>query len=119
MIVLNNPQKYGWAELSIDFKFPIDLSMRKLSLSLRGNVGGEKINVVLRDMEDRSFRVNDLSLSSNWNDKIIDLEKAKGEIDLSKINHLRVECGYAGESIKSSPVGVVVYVKDIGLLKEM
>ena len=119
IIVLNNPQKYGWADLSIDFKFPADLLMKKLSLSLRGNVGGEKINIVLRDTYNKSYRVDELYLSSNWSDKIIDLEKARGEIDLSKISHLRIECGYAGESIKSSPVGVVIYIKDIGLLKEM
>lgn len=120
-IILSNPQKYNWADLSINFKFPIDLSARNLSMALRGNVGGEKVNIVLRDTNNRSARLNDVSLPSNWNDKIIHPNKMEGGIDLSKVDHLRIECGYVGESAKEkdSPINVMVYIKNIDLTKEM
>ena len=120
-IILSNPQKYNWADLSINFKFPIDLSSRILSMSLRGNVGGEKVNIVLRDINNRSARLTDVSVSSNWNDKIIHPNKMEGDIDMTKVNHLRIECGYVGESAKEkdSFINVIVYIKNISLTKEM
>lgn len=119
-IILNSPKKYNWADLSINFKFPIDVSARNLLLSLRGNTGGEKIGVVLRDVKNRSIRLNDLSLSSNTRDKIIRLAPLKGDIDLNNINHLRIEFGYAGESVReiNSPINVTIYVNSISMAKE-
>ena len=121
VIILSNPQKYNWADLSINFKFPIDLSSRSLSMSLRGNVGGEKVNIILRDINNRSARLTDMSLPSNWNDKIIHPNKMEGDIDMTKVNHLRIECGYVGESAKEkdSLINVIVYIKNINLTKEM
>jgi len=121
LVILNNPQKYNWADLSIDFKFPVDVSRRTLELALRGNVGGERVNIALRDVNNRAARLNDMSLSSNWTEKLIHLKYMKGEIDLSRVNHLRIECGYVGESAKekNSPINVKLYIKKIGLTKEM
>lgn len=121
MVTLNNSQKYNWADMSIDFKFPIDVSSRDLSLSLRGNIGGEKINIVLRDTNNRSFRTDGISVPYNWSDKTIPLEKRGSNIDLTKVDHLRIETGYAGESSvqKDSLINVMIYLKDINLIKEM
>ena len=119
-VILNNPKKYNWADLSVDFKFPIDVSQRALILSLRGNIGGEKINVVLRDTKNRSSRLSDISLSSSPKDKAIRTNEFSGDIDLGNINHLRLEYGHAGESVKEidTPINVTIYVSDISLAKE-
>lgn len=119
-IILNSPKKYNWADLSINFKFPIDVSSRNLLLSLHGNTGGEKIGVVLRDVKNRSIRLNDISLSSNTKDKIVRLASLRGDIDLANVNHLRIEFGYAGESARQidSPIDVTIYVNSISLTKE-
>jgi len=121
MIILNNPQKYNWADMSIDFRFPIDVSSRDLSLSFRGNTGGEKINIVLRDTNNRSFRMDDISVPYNWSNKTIPLKKRGSNIDLTKVDHLRIETGYVGESAsqKDSLINIMIYVKDINLIKEM
>ena len=119
-IALNNPKKYNWADLAMNFNFPLNLTNRYLVLSLRGNVGGEKVNIVLRDTANKSYRTGDLYLSSKWSDKTIRLDNAKGDIDLANIDHLRIECGCVGESARDmdSPIDVTVYIKNIKILKE-
>ncbi len=119
-VILSNPKKYRWADLSVDLKFPLDLSKRRLAISLRGKTGGESVNVVLRDVNNKSLRLPGLSLASGWTDETIALNGARNEIDLSNINHLRIEYGYVGESSKEadSPINVTVYLRNISLLKE-
>jgi len=119
-VILNNPKKYNWADMSVDFKFPVDVSGRAILLSLRGSIGGEKISIVLRDTKNRSSRLGDISLSSNLKDKVIHMNEFKGDIDLGNINHLRLEYGHAGESVSQmdSPINVTIYVNNISLAKE-
>jgi hypothetical protein len=119
-MVLDNPKKYNWADLAMNFSFPMNLTNRSLSLSLRGNVGGERVSVVLRDASNKTYRINDLYLSSRWSDKLIKLNSVKGDIDLARIEHMRIEYGYVGESARDmdSPIDVTVYIKNINLLKE-
>jgi len=119
-IVLNNPKKYNWAELAMNFNFPLNLTNRSLVLSMRGNVGGERVSVVLRDVGNKSYRINDLCLSSKWSEQSICLNNMRGNIDLSSIDHLRIESGRVGESARDadSPIDVTVYIKNINLQKE-
>lgn len=119
-ILLNNPKKYNWAELSLNFKFPLDLSHRKLSFFVKGKIGGEKITLVLRDSANRTARVSDISLASNWRMESISLGALTDTVDLTKITHLRFEYGHIGESAKEidSPIDVTIYVKDIKISKE-
>ncbi len=120
MLVLINTKKYNWADASIDFKFPMDLSRRKLSLTIKGKIGGERISLVLLDSNNRSYRLNDIYLASNWNTDTISFDNIKGGIDLSKITQLRFEYGYVGESSKlmDSLIELTVYIKNIELIKE-
>lgn len=120
LIILNNPKKYNWAELSIDFKFPIDFSRRKLVLALKGKTGGEKLHLVLRDDNNRSYRLLYLYLTSNWKTDTISFDGIKENIDLSKITHLRFEYGDVGESSEKmdSYIDVTVFIKTITLLRE-
>ncbi|MBI4974786.1 MAG: hypothetical protein HZC19_03160 [Candidatus Omnitrophica bacterium] len=120
LIVLNNPKKYNWAELSIGFKFPINFSNRKLALALRGKTGGEKLHLVLRDDRNRSCRLPDLYLISNWKTETVSFDDVKENIDLSKITHLRFEYGDVGESSKrmDSFIDVTIFIKTIEILRE-
>lgn len=119
-IILKNPKKYSWADLSLDFKFPIDLSNRKLSFSLKGETGGERLSLVLRDVNNRSSRLSDIYLASGWRTQIISSQDVKEDIDISNITHLRFETGYTGDSSKDmdSPIDFTVYIKDIQISKE-
>lgn len=120
LIVLNSPKKYNWADLSIDFKFPIDFSKRVLVLSLKGKTGGEKLHLVLRDGTNRSCRLNDLYLTPDWKTERVSLDGIKGNIDLTKITHLRLEFGDVGESSKKmdSLIDVTIFIKTIQILWE-
>lgn len=118
--ILNSPKKYNWAAMAIDFKFPVDMSSRRIALSLRGNIGGEKVCLRLRDHNNKSSGTGDLYLSSRWKEEAISLDSMKNDIDLSGITQIRIESGYAGESGKmlDSPINFKIYVKDVNITKE-
>lgn len=119
-IILNNDRKYSWADLSLDFKFPIDLSGRALSVSSKGTIGGERLNIVLRDADNRSSMLSDIYLVPGWKTNIISLSGIGSDMDISKITHLRLEYGYVGESGKEmdSPINVTIYLKDFHAVRE-
>lgn len=119
-ITLTNPKKYNWADFAVDFKFPIDFSRRNLSLALKGRMGGERVSLVLKDSSNRSVRLGDISLGSNWRQEVIQLAGMRKDIDLSRITHMRLECGYIGESPKDmdSSIDISVFVKDVKITKE-
>jgi len=119
-ITLNNPKKYNWADLSFDFRVPIDLSNRNLLFSTKGAIGGEKISVIFRDANNRALRSEDIYLSSTWRAERIGLQSASKYIDLTKITHMRLECNYVGDSPKEtdSPINISVQLKDIQITKK-
>lgn len=117
-IVFSNPKKYSWSDFSVDFKFPIDLSKRKLSLKLHGKIGGERLLIVLKDTNNRSARLGEIYAPSGWEAKNITFADIKKDINLSSITHLRIECGYVGEAKMDSPVDVTIYIKEFKILKE-
>ena len=118
IMVFNSSEKYNWADVSMDFRFPIDLSRRDLILSIKGMVGGEKVTLVLRDAGNRSYRLKDLYAASNWKTEHMPLGEAKGDIDLSRITHIRLESGYLGESNIDSQADMTIYISGIKLMKE-
>lgn len=119
-LILRNPRKYNWAELALPFRFPIDLSSRTLNFSIRGLRGGEKVTIVIKDAGNRSVRLKELYLSSNWRGESIPLKASAGYIDMANVNSLRIEYGLIGESSseKDSPIESIIYIKDINLSKE-
>lgn len=118
LIILNSPEKYNWADAAIDFKFPIDVSKRNLSISFKGEIGGERINIVLKDENNRTCRLNNMYLTSAWRAETISFDGIKEDIDLSKITHLRFEFGYIGESDNiNSPIDVTIYLKEMKITK--
>lgn len=115
---LINPRKYNWADMSIDFKFPINLSGKNISASVRGKVGGEKINLVLRDSDNRSYRLNDIFLTPGWRSETIMLDSAKNNIDLTRIRHLRLESGFVGDPPgNAAPAQTDIFIRDIKISK--
>lgn len=116
-IAFGNPKKYDWAEFSVDFRFPVNLSSRKLLLSVRGKTGGERMSIVLKDSLNRSYKLKDIYLTSNFRMQSIPLEGIDKYIDLSRITHLRFESGYVGESGMDLPINVTVYIKNMEIVR--
>jgi len=120
-LVLKNPKKYNWADLLLPLRFPVDLSSRTLNFSARGAKGGEKLTVILKDSSNRSIRLREFYLSSNWRAESTPLDSSKNYIDLANISSIRIEYGRIGESSseKDSLIESMVYLKDINLSKEI
>jgi len=118
-IVFNNPKKYGWADMAVNFRFPIDMNGREILFSVKGRTGGERIDLILRDGASRSARINGLCMASGWRTETINLDGIKNDVDLSSITQLRLESAYTGESADKidSPIDLTVYVKDLQLTK--
>jgi len=121
VVYLTNPKKYNWADLSMGFRFPANLSGRILSLSLRGKTGGEKVSLVLRDADNRSSILNDIFLTPGWKTESMPFDKIKGDINLSRVDLLRLECSYVGEPPKemgAASIDTTFYIKDIRISKK-
>lgn len=119
-IALKNPKKYNWADFSLPLRFPIDLTSRTLNISIKGLMGGERAFLVLRDSGNRSFRIKEFSLSSNWADESIPVNSARKYIDIKNISAVRIEYGRIGESAadRNSSIGSAIFVKNINFAKE-
>jgi hypothetical protein len=117
LMVLKNSKKYEWAGLDMDFKCPIDISDKTLALSAKGERGGEKISLVLKDSGGRSYRAADIYLTPAWTRKTVPLKDIAGTIDVGDISSLRLECGYAGEppGRKTKDIETSAYIKDVVL----
>ena len=119
-IMLKNSGRSTWSNFSMDFQFPLSFSKTAITLSLKSDIGGEKINIVLKDSRNKSSRSRDIFLTSNWRDETISLNTLRNDIDLSSINQMRIECDYVGEpsqGAKRSP-DITIYIKNMELIKE-
>jgi len=119
-MALGNARRYNWADVSLDFKFPIDFSNRNILISMKGNTGGERVGLVLRDANNKSSKLRDLYLVPGWRTDAVALDAIKNDIDISKITHVRLEYGYLGDSPKDSdsPIAMTIYLKDLLIVKE-
>lgn len=118
-VVLNNPRKYSWAGILLNFKFPLDLSSRRIVLALRGDTGGERAWLILKDANNRAAR-RELYLSSRWQDEVVRPGEMRKDIDLSRITQLRIESGYTGESgrMLDSSIPFTIYLKNLNIIRE-
>jgi hypothetical protein len=82
-------------------------------------MGGEKAYLVLRDTGNKSLRIKEFSLSSNWTDESIPVNPAKKYIDIKNISAVRIEYGRIGESAadRNSPIGSAIFIKNINFAK--
>jgi hypothetical protein len=108
----NSPQRES---LVIDFKSPLDLSGKAISLVARGERGGENLVVSIRDSNKRSYHFEDLYLDSKWSLRTLTLARISGTIDLSRVEQLRVE--YVVQEQSSRAGDREAYVKDVALVR--
>jgi len=119
-LTLNSTKKYNWADASFDLEFPIDLSGRNLSITTRGGMGGEKLSIAIRDKYNRTYKLRDLYLTSNWKTDTISFNTIRKDIDITGITHIRFEYGRVGEAPKlmDSLIDITIFIKSIQLIRE-
>ena len=94
--VLCNTNEQGVATYIIELKKPMDLNGLDLKYAARGELGDERLVLVLVDSDSKAVRVEDDSaarLSKNWQVYTINFKPVKDLIDLSSITAIRFEFG--------------------------
>jgi hypothetical protein len=94
--VLCNTSEQGVATYVIELKKPMDLNGLDLKYAARGELGDERLVLVLVDSDSKAVRVEDDSaarLSKNWQVYTINFKPVKDLIDLSSITAIRFEFG--------------------------
>ena len=94
--ILCNAGDQGIATYIVELKKPMDLNGLDLKYSARGELGDERLVMVLVDSDSRAVRVEDDSaarLSKNWQVYIINFKPVKDMVDLSSIAAIRFEFG--------------------------
>jgi len=117
-LYLVNSRGYGWANASIDFTKPVNLSGNALSFSAKGKMGGELLAVTLRDAENRTYQsINAVpgGLGKNWQNITVSTKEAGNWIDLNSISEIKLEFG---RLTVHNPIGAIIYIKNIGLKRE-
>jgi len=105
--------------LTIDFRFPADLSGKDVSILARGRHGGEMVSFSVRDSQKRSYRSEPFYIQAKWSRASIPLARYSNVVDIGNIERMKVEYD---EGVSSPPdgkteVGREVYIKDILLTK--
>jgi hypothetical protein len=103
--------------MALDFKFPVDISDKKICLEVRGKRGGEVVLVSLKDSAKRSYRFGEMYLDSKWSTKELPLGDMASTINLTGIEGLRLEYETSGDPNKRYDVIQEVYIKDIRFIK--
>ena len=81
----------GMSAFQLDFKVPIDITGKSISLVAKGRRGGEAVSICLRDSSTRSYRLEDIFLVAGWSKKTLDLNTASGAIDLAGLKGMKIE----------------------------
>ncbi len=108
----------GASAFQLDFKVPINISDKSLTILARGRHGGEALSICLKDSHKRTYRLRDIYLVSGWSGKTLSLAEAAGAIDLREVESLKVEYDFdrAGMDNRLN-VDRRIYLKDISLEK--
>jgi len=106
---LVNSGEYGRASLTVKFWEPLDLEGKNILILGRAEHGTKKINLILKDSQNRFYECPNICFSSSWNLKHVYLGKRRG-FDLGRVGELKVEFGShtAGNEKNST-----IYLKDI------
>ncbi len=108
-IELTNPGNEGRASLIIKFREYLDLDDKNILILARAKYGTKKINLILKDSQNRLYEYPGIQFSSNWNLKNIYLDEAR-DIDLKRIKELELEFGSLTTGNKENST---IYLKDI------
>ncbi|MFH1996054.1 MAG: hypothetical protein ABIJ27_03540 [Candidatus Omnitrophota bacterium] len=116
-ITIKNEKKYLWGDLTVEFKCPLDISTKIIHLSVKGQRGGEKAALVLKDSRDRSFKLRDMYLPAKWVDIAVPVRSADHAINTTRIASIRIESDFEGEPIreKDSDIENCLHIKNISL----
>ncbi len=112
-ITLSNSRGQGWASFVIELQQPIDLTRLDMRYTAKGSGSAEKLIPIIVDSQNRSYRINDPSLtalSDSWHTYIIDFKPVKGDVDLTSVSAVKFEFGT--ETAGNSPAAVI-FLKDI------
>ena len=108
-IALTSAGTHGRASLIMRFREYIDLDDKNILILARAKYGRKKINLILKDFQNRFYEYPGIEFSPNWNLKHVYLNKVS-EVDLKRIKELKLEFGSftAGNRENST-----IYLKDI------
>ena len=115
--ILVNSRGVGWANFSLELKKPIDMTRQCISYSARGDVGDERVIIVLIDSENRTYRIKRSPLKPlgrEWQDYSVNPIVAKGAVDLSAISKIKFEFG--GLTAGNAP-RAAIFLKNICIQK--
>lgn len=116
-VTLSNYNKQGWADYKIELNRPVNLSGLNMRYTAKGDVGGERLVLMLIDADNRVVRIeNDIAtkLDKDWNVYTINFAPLKHLADLTEIVAIKFEFG--SMTAGSSP-RAVMYLKDIMVIK--
>lgn len=104
--------------ITIDLKNPVDLSNKHLLISVLPKAGKDKLKVIFRDKNYRSYISNILDVEDtkkDWQNFIVSSGPSKESIDVRNIRHIRLEVeGGAGEAGASE-----IYIKEVALIDNL
>jgi len=96
--ILCNTNDQGVATYIIELKKPMDLNGMDLKYAAKGELGDERLIMVLVDSDSKAVKVEDdqaARLSKHWQTYILNFKPVKDMIDLSSITTIRFEFGSA------------------------
>lgn len=117
MIILVNSKGSGWANFTIELKEPVNMERLDISYAARGQVGGERLLLVLADADNKIYRMaKDLSLplTEDWQEYTINLKPARGSVGLESMSKIKFEFGSLTTGNNHS---ATVFLKDIYVRK--
>lgn len=99
---LNNSEICEWGSVGIDLKQPYDLKeFTTITFRVKGRHGGEKFQVILRDMDWTNFNLPESNsppipeegLDTKWSTISFNLSELEGDVDLGYLVHIAIEFG--------------------------
>ncbi len=115
-LALINSGRSGWANLTMEFKKPVNLKEFDIAYNAKGDRGDEHFTLVLVDKNDSTYRMKrkaSLNLTNKWNDYEVSFKSASG-IDLENIAKVKFEFGGLTAGNYSS---AKIFLKDIRITK--
>lgn len=116
-LILTNAGSQGAASYRIEFRKPVDLSGRSLGYFAKGATDDGRLVVVITDTDNRTYRVEDDSLTRlyrEWHGYVVTFKPPANTIDLESISSIRFEFG---SSTVGNPPSTTISLRDVYLTK--
>ena len=115
-LYLFNDGSSGWASAGLDFAEPMDLSKTTLDFFVKGSGGGESLELILRDVNNKSYMpqayntVFKKNMGTDWQFVSISFHDFDGAYSINRINHIGFEFG---TQTTSNDPGSSILIKNI------